>query len=92
MKRTKSSRACHESSELTSHELSVHPYSQRCIELEQPWDPGGLLHRLGNKPTLEERGLLERRVGYTWASSAMSNQTQGRPIQKKNGNCDARHR
>jgi hypothetical protein len=27
-------------------------------ELEHPWDPGGLLHRLGDKTIFKERGLL----------------------------------
>lgn len=36
--------------------------SQQFKYLEQPWDPGGLLHRLEDKPKLK-RGLLEALLG-----------------------------
>nr|BAD61958.1 hypothetical protein [Oryza sativa Japonica Group] len=42
--------------------------SKEIQELQVPWDPGGFLHRLGDKPNFKKRGLSRTRVGCTWAA------------------------
>lgn len=42
--------------------------SKEIQELQVPWDPGGFLHRLGDKPNFKKRGLSGARVGSTWAA------------------------
>uniref|UniRef100_A0A0E0HEJ3 Uncharacterized protein n=1 Tax=Oryza nivara TaxID=4536 RepID=A0A0E0HEJ3_ORYNI len=42
--------------------------SKEIQELQVPWDPGGFLHRLGDKPNFKKRGLSGARVGCTWAA------------------------
>uniref|UniRef100_A0A0D3G7P5 Uncharacterized protein n=1 Tax=Oryza barthii TaxID=65489 RepID=A0A0D3G7P5_9ORYZ len=42
--------------------------SKEIQELQVPWDPGGFLHRLGDKPNFKKRGLSETRVGCTWTA------------------------
>ncbi len=42
--------------------------SKEIQELQVPWDPGGFLHRLGDKPNFKKRGLSGTRAGCTWAA------------------------
>uniref|UniRef100_I1P558 PATROL1-like C-terminal domain-containing protein n=1 Tax=Oryza glaberrima TaxID=4538 RepID=I1P558_ORYGL len=37
-------------------------------ELQTSFDPGGFLHRLGDKPNFKKKGLSGSRLGYTWAA------------------------
>uniref|UniRef100_A0A0E0PZH0 Uncharacterized protein n=1 Tax=Oryza rufipogon TaxID=4529 RepID=A0A0E0PZH0_ORYRU len=59
--------------------------SKEIQELQVPWDPGGFLHRLGDKPNFKKRGLSRTRVGCTWAAgcttgwSAHRQEAQARP-------------
>uniref|UniRef100_A0A0D9ZZ88 Uncharacterized protein n=1 Tax=Oryza glumipatula TaxID=40148 RepID=A0A0D9ZZ88_9ORYZ len=42
--------------------------SKEIQELQVPWDPGGFLHRLGDKPNFKKRGLSGTQMGCTWAA------------------------
>uniref|UniRef100_A0A0E0GE19 Uncharacterized protein n=1 Tax=Oryza nivara TaxID=4536 RepID=A0A0E0GE19_ORYNI len=37
-------------------------------ELQTSFDPGGFLHRLGDKPNFKKKELSGSRLGYTWAT------------------------